>query len=38
VHDDLMSFAETLIQAERRRVAEQRGQALTPDTQAGDLN
>ncbi|MFG6460038.1 D-glycero-beta-D-manno-heptose 1,7-bisphosphate 7-phosphatase [Roseateles sp. DXS20W] len=37
VHDDLMSFAETLIQEERRRVAEQRGQALTPDTQAGDL-
>jgi D-glycero-D-manno-heptose 1,7-bisphosphate phosphatase len=38
VHDDLMSFAETLIQEERRRVAEERGQALTPDTQAGDLN
>ncbi|MDG0831852.1 D-glycero-beta-D-manno-heptose 1,7-bisphosphate 7-phosphatase [Roseateles saccharophilus] len=38
VHDDLMSFAETLIQEERRRIAEQRGEALTPDTQAGDLN
>ncbi len=38
VHDDLGSFAETLIQEERRRVAEARGQALTPDTQAGDLN
>jgi D-glycero-D-manno-heptose 1,7-bisphosphate phosphatase len=37
VHDDLMSFAETLIQEERRRVAEQRGQAFSPDTQAGDL-
>lgn len=38
VHDDLMSFAETLIQQERRRIAEQRGQAFSPDTQAGDLN
>lgn len=38
VHDDLASFAESLIQAERRRVAQQRGQALPPDTQAGDLN
>jgi D-glycero-D-manno-heptose 1,7-bisphosphate phosphatase len=38
VHDDLMSFAETIIQEERRRVAVQRGQVLTPDTQAGDLN
>ncbi|HEV6965619.1 MULTISPECIES: D-glycero-beta-D-manno-heptose 1,7-bisphosphate 7-phosphatase [Roseateles] len=38
VHDDLMSFAETIIQEERRRVAEERGQALIPDTQAGDLN
>lgn len=38
VHDDLGSFAETLIQEERRRVAEARGQALAPDTQAGDLN
>lgn len=38
VHDDLASFAETLIQEERRRVAEERGQALAPDTQAGDLN
>ena len=38
VHDDLASFAETLIQEERRRVAEARGQALAPDTQAGDLN
>lgn len=37
VHDDLTSFAEALIQAERRRLAEQRGQALPPDTQAGDL-
>ena len=37
VHDDLMSFAEALIQEERRRLAEARGQALTPDTQAGDL-
>ncbi len=38
VHDDLAGFAESLIQAERRRVAEERGEALTPDTQAGDLN
>jgi D-glycero-D-manno-heptose 1,7-bisphosphate phosphatase len=38
VHDDLMTFAENLIQEERRRVAEQRGQAVAPDTQAGDLN
>ncbi len=38
VHDDLMSFAETLIQQERRRQAERRGEALPPDTQAGDLN
>lgn len=38
VHDDLASFAETLIQEERRRVAEARGQALAPDTQAGELN
>jgi D-glycero-D-manno-heptose 1,7-bisphosphate phosphatase len=37
VHDDLTSFAETIIQEERRRVAEQRGQAFSPDTQAGDL-
>ena len=37
VHDDLMSFAETLVQEERRRLAEARGQSLTPDTQAGDL-
>ncbi|MCE4556474.1 D-glycero-beta-D-manno-heptose 1,7-bisphosphate 7-phosphatase [Pelomonas cellulosilytica] len=37
VHDDLAAFAEALIQDERRRVAEQRGQALAPDTQAGDL-
>jgi D-glycero-D-manno-heptose 1,7-bisphosphate phosphatase len=37
VHDDLASFAETLIQQQRRRAAEARGQALTPDTQAGDL-
>ena len=34
----LAGFAESLIQAERRRVAEERGEALTPDTQAGDLN
>lgn len=38
VHDDLASFAETLIQDERRRLAEARGEALTPDTQAGDLH
>ena len=38
VHDDLMGFAETLIQEERRRLAEERGQALTPDTEAGDLS
>ncbi|MFG6430669.1 D-glycero-beta-D-manno-heptose 1,7-bisphosphate 7-phosphatase [Roseateles sp. LYH14W] len=38
VHDDLMSFADTLIQEERRRVAELRGKAFSPDTQAGDLN
>ena len=38
VHDDLASFAEAIVQEERRRVAEERGQALTPDTQAGDLN
>ena len=38
VHDDLSNFAETLIQEERRRVAEQRGQAFSPDTQAGDLH
>ncbi|MFG6465086.1 D-glycero-beta-D-manno-heptose 1,7-bisphosphate 7-phosphatase [Roseateles sp. BYS87W] len=37
VHDDLASFAETLIQEERRRLAEQRGQALPPVTQAGGL-
>jgi len=38
VHDDLMSFADSLIQEERRRVAELRGKAFSPDTQAGDLN
>lgn len=38
IHDDLASFAEGLIQQERRRVAAERGQALAPDTQAGDLN
>lgn len=38
MHDDLASFAEAIVQEERRRVAEERGQALTPDTQAGDLN
>jgi D-glycero-D-manno-heptose 1,7-bisphosphate phosphatase len=38
VHDDLANFAETIVQDERRRIAEQRGQALTPDTQAGDLH
>ena len=34
VHDDLMSFAETIVQEERRRLAEERGQALAPATQA----
>ncbi|MFC6221252.1 D-glycero-beta-D-manno-heptose 1,7-bisphosphate 7-phosphatase [Pelomonas aquatica] len=38
VHDDLASFAEAIVQEERRRLAEARGEALTPDTQAGDLN
>jgi len=38
VHEDLTAFAETLIQEERRRLAEERGRALAPDTQAGDLN
>jgi D-glycero-D-manno-heptose 1,7-bisphosphate phosphatase len=37
VHDDLAACAESIVQEERRRVAEQRGQTLAPDTQAGDL-
>jgi D-glycero-D-manno-heptose 1,7-bisphosphate phosphatase len=38
VHADLPSFAESLIQEQRRRVADERGLAMAPDTQAGDLN
>lgn len=38
VHADLAACAESIIQAERRRVAQQRGEALAPDTQAGDLH
>ena len=38
VHDDLMACAEAIIQDERRRLAEARGEALVPDTQAGDLH
>jgi D-glycero-D-manno-heptose 1,7-bisphosphate phosphatase len=38
VHADLSAFAESIIQAERRQRADARGEALTPDTQAGDLN
>ena len=37
VHHDLMSCAESIIQDERRRLAQARGEALAPDTQAGDL-
>ncbi len=38
VHADLAACAEAIIQEGRRRAAEQRGQTLAPDTQAGDLN
>ncbi|NCT82451.1 MAG: D-glycero-beta-D-manno-heptose 1,7-bisphosphate 7-phosphatase [Comamonadaceae bacterium] len=38
VHADLAACAEAIIQEGRRRAAEQRGQPLAPDTQAGDLN
>jgi len=38
VHADLAACAEAIIQEGRRRAAEQRGQILAPDTQAGDLN
>lgn len=38
VHADLSAFAESIIQAERRQRADARGEVLTPDTQAGDLN
>ena len=37
VHADLTACAEAIIQEGRRRVAEERGRALSPDTQAGDL-
>lgn len=37
VHDDLMAFAEHVIQQERRARADARGEALRPDTQAGEL-
>ena len=37
MHQDLMSCAESIIQDERRRLAQARGEALAPDTQAGDL-
>jgi D-glycero-D-manno-heptose 1,7-bisphosphate phosphatase len=33
-----MDFAESLIQEERRRLADQRGWTFSPATQAGDLN
>ncbi|MFT7722928.1 MAG: D-glycero-beta-D-manno-heptose 1,7-bisphosphate 7-phosphatase [Roseateles sp.] len=38
VHADLAACAEAIIQEERRRLAEARGQTFAPDTQAGDLN
>ena len=38
VHADLTSFAESIVLDDRRRVAAARGEALAPDTQAGDLN
>ena len=38
VHADLTACAEVIIQEGRRRMAQERGEALAPDTQAGDLN
>ncbi|MBV8469068.1 MAG: D-glycero-beta-D-manno-heptose 1,7-bisphosphate 7-phosphatase [Burkholderiaceae bacterium] len=38
VHENLAAFAEHLIQHERRARATARGEALTPDTEAGDLH
>ncbi|MBV8603877.1 MAG: D-glycero-beta-D-manno-heptose 1,7-bisphosphate 7-phosphatase [Pelomonas sp.] len=38
VHENLAAFAEHLIQQERRARADARGEALAPDTEAGDLH
>lgn len=38
VHADLAAFAEALIREERRQRADARGEALSPDTQAGGLD
>lgn len=38
VHADLGACAEAIIQEDRRRIAQKRGEVLAPDTQAGDLS